>query len=84
MTNRMPEALPRGWLSLIGTCVTQDEGSMQHPLLPAFIILVGTSSSVGNSILVKYPQNAPNYSFLGYDMIHEVIVGVTFDFLVGL
>ena len=28
------------------------------PLLPAFIILVGTSSSVGNSILVEYPQNA--------------------------
>ena len=36
MTNRMPEALPRGWLSLIGTCVTQDEGSMQHPSFASF------------------------------------------------
>ena len=33
MTNRMPKALchARGWLSLIGLCVTQHQASMQWP-----------------------------------------------------
>ena len=76
---------PRGWLSLIGICVTQDEcSSMQHPSFASFYHPGRDVIVSGKFYSGKIPTKCENYSFSGYDMIHEASWSNTFDFLVGL